>query len=65
MEIVSQVESSLSVTEESEAAVATNLKRAERLRQSILKKAFSGRLLELYPRDKSVLISTSLLEGTH
>ena len=49
MEIVSQVESSLSVTEESEAAVETNLKRADRLRRAILEKAFSGRLKVLRP----------------
>jgi len=30
---------------EIEAAVEINLKRAERLRQSILKKAFSGKLV--------------------
>ncbi len=42
--IVEEVERRLSVTEEIEAEIETNLKRAERLRQSILKKAFSGRL---------------------
>ncbi len=42
--IVEEVESYLSVTEEIEQVVNTNLKRAERLRQSILKKAFSGHL---------------------
>jgi type I restriction enzyme S subunit len=44
-EIINQVERALSVTEKIESAVETNLKRAERLRQSILKKAFSGRLI--------------------
>jgi len=43
--IVEEVESCLSVAEGIEAAVETNLKRAERMRQSILKKAFSGRLV--------------------
>jgi type I restriction enzyme S subunit len=42
--IVAEIESRLSVTEEIETAVETNLKRAEHLRQSILKKAFSGSL---------------------
>ncbi len=42
--IVEEVESYLSVAEEIEAAIEANLKRAERLRQSILKKAFSGNL---------------------
>mgnify|MGYP001617404453 FL=1 len=44
--IINEIESRLSVAEEIEAAVETNLKRAERLRQSILKKAFSGRLVQ-------------------
>ncbi len=43
--IINEIESRLSVAEEIEAAVETNLKRAERLRQSILKKAFSGKLV--------------------
>lgn len=34
------------IIEEIEADVETNLKRAERLRQAILKKAFSGRLVQ-------------------
>ena len=42
--IVEEVERRLSVIEEMEAAVAANLKRAARLRQSILKKAFEGGL---------------------
>jgi type I restriction enzyme S subunit len=40
--IVAEVERRLSVTEELEAAVAANLKRAERLRQSLLKMAFGN-----------------------
>lgn len=43
--IVEEIESRLSVTEEIEEAIDINLKRAERLRQAILKKAFSGRLV--------------------
>jgi type I restriction enzyme S subunit len=43
--IIEEVESRFSVTEEIEAAIEINLKRAERLRQSILKKAFSGKLI--------------------
>ena len=42
--IVEEVERRLSVIEEMEAAVAANLKRANHLRQSILKKAFEGGL---------------------
>ena len=43
--IVEVLESSLSVAQEIETTIETNLKRAERLRQAILKKAFSGRLI--------------------
>jgi type I restriction enzyme S subunit len=42
--IVAEVERRLSVIEESEATVTANLKRAERLRQSILHSAFAGKL---------------------
>jgi len=44
--IVAEIENRLSVTEEIDIALEINLKRGERLRQSILKKAFSGRLIE-------------------
>jgi type I restriction enzyme, S subunit len=42
--IVAEVERRLSVVEELESVVTANLQRATRLRQSILQKAFSGRL---------------------
>ncbi len=42
--IVAEVERRLSVVEELEAVVTTNLQRATRLRQSILQKAFTGTL---------------------
>ena len=40
--IVAEVERRLSVIEELEATVAANLKRAARLRQSVLVRAFAG-----------------------
>ena len=43
--IVAEVERRLSVIEELEAAVEANVKRADRLRQTTLSHAFSGRLL--------------------
>ncbi|OKY74529.1 MAG: hypothetical protein BM485_11790 [Desulfobulbaceae bacterium DB1] len=43
--IVAEVDRRLSLTREIEAQVEANLKRAERLRQSILSKAFSGQLI--------------------
>jgi type I restriction enzyme S subunit len=42
--IVAEVERRLSVVEELEAVVSSNLQRATRLRQSILQKAFTGEL---------------------
>jgi len=42
--IVAEVERRLSVVEELESVVAANLQRATRLRQSILQKAFTGKL---------------------
>ena len=42
--IVEEVERRLSVVEELESVVTANLQRATRLRQSILQKAFTGRL---------------------
>ncbi len=43
--IVNEVERRLSVIEELEATVEANLTRADRLRQSILKRAFEGKLI--------------------
>jgi type I restriction enzyme S subunit len=50
--IIQEIERCLSTAGELETAVETNLKRAERLRQSILKKAFSGKLLPQYQNDE-------------
>jgi type I restriction enzyme S subunit len=50
--IVAEVERRLSVVAEVEAAVAANLKRAERLRQAILKRAFEGKLVPQDPSDE-------------
>lgn len=51
-QIVAEVEQRLSVVTEIEAQIAAELKRAERLRQAILKQAFSGQLVPQDPDDE-------------
>ena len=62
--IVAEVERRLSVIQQAESTVEVNLTRAERLRQSILKQAFSGRLVPQDPNDEpaSVLLERILAE---
>lgn len=56
--IVTEVERQLSIIAATEDYIGASLKRAERLRQSILKEAFAGRLVPQDPKDEpaSVLL---------
>lgn len=65
-QIVADVERRLSVIEQAEAAIETSLKRIERARQSILERAFSGRLVLQDPDDEpaSVLLERIQEERT-
>ena len=51
-EIVARVEQAFSIIDEVDKQVEANLKRAARLRQGILKRAFEGRLLPQDPTDE-------------
>ncbi len=51
-QIVSEVERHLSIVDEIETQVKADLKRASRLRQGILKRAFEGRLVPQDPNDE-------------
>ena len=62
--IIAEVERRLSVIDELEAVIATNLKRTDRLRQAILKRAFEGKLVPQDPTDEpaSILLERIRIE---
>jgi len=55
--VVSEIESRLSVCDQLEQTIENSLKKAEALRQSILKKAFSGELTKDWREQNPELIS--------
>jgi type I restriction enzyme S subunit len=63
-QIVAEVERLVSIVTQLEGVVDSNLKRAERLRQSILREAFAGRLVPQDPTDEpaSVLLERIRME---
>ena len=62
--IIAEVEKRLSVAEEVEQQINRNLKRAEHLRQAILKRAFSGKLVPQDPTDESASVLLEKLNPT-
>ena len=64
MQIVEILESKLSEVDQLELTIATSLQQSEALRQSILKKAFSGQLVPQDPQDEpaSVLLARIKME---
>jgi len=67
-EIVSEIERWIGIIDKSLRDIDLNLKRAERLRQSILKKAFSGKLVPQDPDDepaKDLLARIRIERGKH
>ena len=61
--IVAEVERRLSVVRRAETAVEASLKRAEHLRQSILKQAFSGQLVPQDPNDEPAAVLLARIQA--
>ena len=64
-QIVSEIGTHLSVADEVKANIATELRRAEQLRQSILKQAFSGKLVSQDPNDEPAKQLLTQIKAEH
>ena len=64
-QIVSELERHLSVADTIEATIGAELTRAERLRQSILKDAFSGKLVPQDPNDEPAEMLLARIQAEH
>ena len=64
-QIVSELERCLSVADEVETTIDAELKRVERLRHSILKHAFSGKLVPQDPNDEPAEVLMARIKAEH
>ena len=64
-QIVFEIERYLSVADEIEATIASKLTQSERLRQSILKQAFSGKLIPQDPSDEPAEMLLARMKAEH
>ena len=64
-QIVSELERCSSITDEVEGTIISELRRAESLQQSILKQAFSGKLVPQDPNDEPAEILLARIKGKH
>ena len=64
-QIVSELERCFSIADEVEGTIISELRRSEHLRQSILKHAFSGKLVPQDPNDEPVEMLLARIEAEH